>query len=183
MPEGYHQEAVQPDYVGLRNVGFSVPPATWPVPTGASPAQVKVRHITTTWVNKVELTWVEDLSASPVERTNHVVSDGLLAGLQQIYPFEQPFSVAEFLKAHPFLVNILLEAYPKMTAVFGEGVMATLRLVDEPDFPCESELFAVTQTDLPPDEALRRLNALDEEWWLEASPRARSRLNFTVEYL
>ena len=180
MLEGAQQTVVQPNYSGVISLE---PLEPWTPSTGESGAPAHITHITTSQLNELQLAWIEELSATAVEPVKYVVPDGVLAGLQQIYRFEQPLGVAEFLKAHPFLVNILLEAYPKVTAVFGEGVMATLRLLDEPDFPCESELFGVIQTDLPPEEALRRLNALDEEWWLEASPRARSRLNFTVEYV
>jgi hypothetical protein len=45
------------------------------------------------------------------------------------------------------------------------------------------ELFVYIQTPLPVTAAREKLEQLDEEWWLDALPRAGGRLNIALEYV
>ncbi len=90
--------------------------------------------------------------------------------------------MAEFLDAHPFLVPLLMEAHGKIEKHFGPFPDVVLEVVTDPEAENDRELFALVQTDLSPDEALHRLDRLDQEWWLEASLQARCLLNIDVEY-
>ncbi|HEY7032679.1 MAG TPA: hypothetical protein VH482_15155 [Thermomicrobiales bacterium] len=53
-------------------------------------------------------------------------------------------------------------------------------LVDRDDWR-HVVLFAVIRTALPEDDALRRLDRFDEEWWLKAGARASGQLTIDVE--
>lgn len=134
-------------------------------------------------LNAVETLWKADVRGSSIERANHVVEEALLTGLALIFEIEDDVSLSVYLRRYPFLINLLLEAFPKLEAYFGLGTAITLRLVEEPDASSEVELFAMVQTTLHPEDALRRLESFDQEWWLDASPRANCKLNFSVEYL
>lgn len=57
-----------------------------------------------------------------------------------------------------------------------------LEVVTEADAEDDRELFAFVQTDLPHQEALARLEQLDEDWWLDASDRAQGKLCMHVEF-
>lgn len=104
----------------------------------------------------------------------------LLAGL---YEFRGYTDVSAFLRANPFLTTLLLEACWKVKECFGRGVPVALEVFTDPEQGNGKELFALILTDLNPEEALRGLSRLDDEWWLEASPRARCLLNIDIEYL
>ncbi len=108
--------------------------------------------------------------------------EDLAVGLGLVYKMEDPVAVSLFLREHSFLVNVLLEAFPKLETYFGAGSSVILRVIEEPDAPSEAELFAMVQTTLPPVEALGRLKSFDKEWWLEVSPQADCKLNFSIEF-
>jgi hypothetical protein len=104
-------------------------------------------------------------------------------GLENIFQFEDRITIGNFMQAYPFVVDVLLEAYPKLVMLFGENSVIRLRLLEDSDGPFEPELFGVIRTSLEPPEALRRLEIFDSEWWLGQSDRAKYKLNFNVEYL
>jgi len=106
----------------------------------------------------------------------------VLQPFEQLYTFRRPSEVLEFLNAHPFLVPPLMEAHGKIAQYFGPFPDVVLEVVTDPEAENDRELFALVQTDLSPDEALHRLDRLDQEWWLEASLQARCLLNIDVEY-
>ena len=64
---------------------------------------------------------------------------------------------------------------------FPEQTRIQLQLLSDREDGNHVDLFTVIQTDLPEDEALRRLDRFDEEWWLEAAVKGRGRLTVDVE--
>lgn len=87
-----------------------------------------------------------------------------------------------FLGKHPFLVQVLEEAYPVIVRHFGEDATCKLRVIQDPDGGPD-ELHGVVLTRLASREALRRLDDLDDEWWLDQLPRARGRLVLSIEHI
>jgi hypothetical protein len=88
-----------------------------------------------------------------------------------------------FVEGHPQLAVLLEEARARIADCFGSEVRVALELVTDVDSANETELFALIPTDLPVDEASRRLSRLDEEWWLDAAPEAQGLLNIDVEHV
>lgn len=178
MPDTYYQRTFPTDQSSVLSLIFGPPPrgksrtASDPF---EGPSSVLSREMPSRWRT--------DRPSASLERTNFIVSDDIVYGLATIFRFENRRAVPTFIKAHPVVVNVLLEAFPKLTTLFGEDATIVLRLVEEPDDPGEPELFGVVQTTLAPDEALRRLYVFDSEWWLEQSLRTKSSLNFNIEYL
>jgi hypothetical protein len=85
---------------------------------------------------------------------------------------------------NPQLVPLLLEARQQVERVFGSDVPMVLEVVQNPEAAdASSELFAYIQTPLPVPEAREKLERLDEEWWLDALPRAEGRLSIALEYV
>jgi len=115
--------------------------------------------------------------------TQHIVDtakvptiEPALQSLGQLYTFRRPKEVSQFLDTHPFLVPLLVEAYDKIAQYFGLSPEVILEVVTDPEAENDRELFALIRTNLPPDEALVRLDRLDKGWWLEASHRSQGNL-------
>ena len=103
--------------------------------------------------------------------------------LEQAYGFRRRDEVISFLKTCPFLVPLLLEAYGKIAEYFGPYPDVVLEVVSDQEAANDRELFILVRTNLAPGEALNRLERFDQEWWLDASDRARCMLNIDVEYV
>jgi hypothetical protein len=100
----------------------------------------------------------------------------------KLFTFRNPQEVSEFLHAHPFLVPLLVEAHDRIAHYFEPSPEVVLEVITDPEAEDDHELFVFIRTALPPDEAIRKLDWFDQEWWLEASPRAKCLLNIDVEY-
>ena len=102
--------------------------------------------------------------------------------VRAVYDFADEDEVTARLEEHPFLVPLLLEARGRLSAHFGPEAPVRIDLAFDPTGEDRS-LFARVVTDLPPREALDRLNAFAEEWWLDAGSRSKAWefLHFDVE--
>jgi hypothetical protein len=103
--------------------------------------------------------------------------------VEQLYILRRRAEVIGFIKAYPFLVPLLLEAYGKIAKYFGPSPNVVLEVVSDPEAANHRELFILVRTSLTPSEALTRLERFDQEWWLNASEKARCMLNVDVEYV
>ncbi|HXF05947.1 MAG TPA: hypothetical protein VNM72_11105 [Blastocatellia bacterium] len=114
--------------------------------------------------------------------TQNITIEPALQSLSQLYTFRRSEEVAEFLQEHPFLVPLLREAHGKIAEYFGPSPDVVLEVVTDPEAENDRELFAFIRISLPPDEALSKLDRLDQEWWLDASDRAENQLCIDVEF-
>jgi len=87
------------------------------------------------------------------------------------------------LHTYPQLVEVLLEARLYLQKYFGPAPQVTLEVVSDPEVEGVEELFAYILTSLPVDEALARLDRLDEEWFLDQLDRVGGRFNFNLEFV
>jgi hypothetical protein len=108
--------------------------------------------------------------------------DLMLEPLSQFYTFRGAQEVSGFLHAHPFLAPLLLEAYNKIAKHYGPSPQVVLEVVTDPEATDDRELFVFIRTNLPPDEALSKLDQLDKEWWLDEADRAKGKLCIHVEF-
>jgi len=102
--------------------------------------------------------------------------------LEDIYSPQKSADVRNFLYAHPKLVEVLLEAGVYLEQYFGPDPHVTLQVVRDPGVEGMAELFAYILTSLPVDEALARLDRLDEEWFLDQLERVDGQFNFNLEF-
>lgn len=100
--------------------------------------------------------------------------------LEEVYPFRNTEAVRRFLGAHPHLIEIILEAYPYLVKHFGPNPQVMLEVVRDPEAERPEQLFAYILTSLDADEALDRLDRLDEEWFLDQSDRVGDFFNFNL---
>lgn len=103
--------------------------------------------------------------------------------LAKDYQFKDYAAVWAFLNSHTELLLLLREAHHKIKTVFGYDTEIALEVFTDPESDDGQKLFALIFTALPVDEALAQLERLDQEWWLDATPRAKGLLNFDVEYI
>jgi len=103
--------------------------------------------------------------------------------IEQLYILRRRAEVIGFIKAYPFLAPLLLEAYGKIAEYFGPRTDVVLEVVSDPEAANHRELFILVRTGLTPSEALTLLERFDQEWWLDASEKARCMLNVDVEYV
>jgi hypothetical protein len=102
--------------------------------------------------------------------------------LEQRCLFRRRDEVIRFLKVYPFLVPLLLEACDKIAEYFAAFSGVVLEVITDPEAENDRELFAFIRTSLPPVEAFDGLDRLDEEWWLDASDKAKGKLCIHVEF-
>lgn len=126
----------------------------------------------------------------PVNVVGHAAGPALapdptepLTRLAQHYTFRRPAEVTAFLHEHPNLSAVLFEALAVIPRYFGDDAPLFLEVFTDPEAePATRELFVIVQTTVEPDEALARLDRLDEEWWLDASPDGSGILVISIEF-
>jgi hypothetical protein len=105
-----------------------------------------------------------------------------LRQIESWYTVKEPRAVRKFIQKHPLLVDLLIEAYTPLTDFFGPDPQVSLSVVSDPEEAGLDELVGSIQTPLSPDEALERLDAFDEYWFLDQLNRTNGRLNFNLDF-
>lgn len=104
-----------------------------------------------------------------------------IKALEHIYKFRNCDAVRTFLMDEPSASVLLSEAYGRIRKYFPDSEIF-MEVVTDPDSPGEKELVVSIATDLSPKEAIKRLDAFDEDWWLDASDRSTASICIKVEY-
>lgn len=95
------------------------------------------------------------------------------------YKFDS--SVEAFLQEFPFLKQVLEEGYPQMMSLFGAETEIVLKVVIDSEIPDWRTLFAYIWTELDVDEALNRLDQLDDNWYIKLPYSVRSIFSMNVK--
>lgn len=119
---------------------------------------------------------LEDLLAPEVDESQK------LAQLRNLYSLRDESTVETFLQEHTYLIGLLLEAYWYIEAYFGSFPRVFLEVVIDPEATDDCQLVAYISTTLPPDEALDKLQQLDEDWWLDAMDSSKGKLCIDLEF-
>lgn len=109
----------------------------------------------------------------------------LEAGIGEIearYSLRDAPTVRQYLRDYPEVIEVLIEARPHLEEHFGTEVRVSLEVINDPEAAEIKELFAYIATDLSADEAVMRLDAFDEGWFLHYVDRVAGRLNFNLEF-
>jgi hypothetical protein len=91
--------------------------------------------------------------------------------------------VSEFLETYPFLVPLLTEVFIKIQHYFEPYPQVFLDVIKEPEFPNDVRLAVFIRTNLSPEDALKKLDRLDQDWWLEAMIEAHGKLYIHLEFI
>jgi len=109
--------------------------------------------------------------------------------LDFVPPLEEAFTggeredVRRFLACDPDLQFLLGDAREALCESFGSGCERALSVVSDPDADGREQLVLSIRTELPASEAMARLDAFDNHWWLSAVPRARGRLVILLDWI
>jgi len=106
-----------------------------------------------------------------------------LQKLEQHYIFRNQSEVMSFVVNNSSLLQPLHEAYDQIKNYFGESVHAVLEVVTDPEFIEDQELVIFIRTDLLPDEALKKLEQIDDAWLLNIPADVRKKLCINVEFI
>ena len=107
----------------------------------------------------------------------------LSAWINHHFTLRQPSGIFRFIEEHSFLAPLQMETYDAVSRHFGAFPKIALDLVSDPEVPDRSELVAFIQTELSPDDALKRLDQLEEDWWLDALARSRQKFSINLEFV
>lgn len=119
------------------------------------------------------------------ERTSSFLIEQItkIKRIKRIYNIRHEVETIRFLRKHPALIDLLLEAPAQIERYFGSSSLLTLELATDPEDPDSTELFVNVSVPLPVDDAIVRLDRFDEGWFLEQLERTGGRLNFNLEFI
>jgi hypothetical protein len=92
-------------------------------------------------------------------------------------------AVSEFLSSNQGLRGLLVESSKRIRNLFGQNSQIELRIIFESDNKDEDRIFGYIYTDLQVDEAIKKLDELDDSWLLGAIQQADGKLNFNLRFL
>ena len=95
------------------------------------------------------------------------MTEAVVEVVSDLYGFRDRHKVCAYLERHGEILPVLVAAYSHIQAQFGRGTPVILSVVSEPANRQSAELFALTSTSLPVEQALAAMGRLDEEWWLD----------------
>lgn len=111
-----------------------------------------------------------------------IIETSRLRQLGEFYFFRNVVAVQRFLRAHPQLTRVLLEARTYLQKHFPDP-QVVLEVVPDPEAEGWNQLFAYILTRLPVDEAQAQLDKLDEEWFLDQPEQVDNLFNFSLEFI
>lgn len=94
------------------------------------------------------------------------------------------FEIRKFLLTQPHIIQYLWKAIEKIFEYFEKNQKTALELVFDPEIEKdEGELFFNIITNLEPEEALSRLDEIDEKWFLLDVIQKVSNFNLNLEFI
>ena len=104
-----------------------------------------------------------------------------LRAAAEVYILRRPNDVYDFLKKEPSAIALVSEAYERTREYFPRDEIF-MEILTDPGSPIEKELLISISTALPPIDAIRKLDAFDDGWWLGASSGSPADICIKVEY-
>ncbi len=101
--------------------------------------------------------------------------------IEELYVFRNLDEVRSFLGKFPAVVPILADAYVKIGNYFPSSQLF-LEVFKAPELDDDEHLFILIATNFTPDEALKKLSELDDDWWLGAMYSVEGRVSINVEF-
>jgi hypothetical protein len=120
-----------------------------------------------------------DLLSRMTTRSQTDRFDQMLVQIHQLYTLHNRPDVFAFLRQHPFLIEVVVEASAMLVNVFGRQTPLSMEVMCEPEGD-DSELFAFAHVELSAEEALAALRAFDEQFFLEQQAKVAGLFNVDV---
>jgi hypothetical protein len=101
--------------------------------------------------------------------------------LNNKYTLKTAADVYDFIGNNPYLLPLLMEAYHRIRNYFPSEILF-LEVVTDPDEIGDKQLVIYICTDLSPQDAIDKLDQLDDNWWLNAFDASDLKLLIQVVY-
>lgn len=102
--------------------------------------------------------------------------------IRQSYSVKDAAATAAFVLDHIYLLDLLLEAYPRLVSLYEPGCTIRLKRAADPDVAERVYVLVTVTTSLPVSEALGQMDRFADEWWLDRIARAGRDLVFVVDF-
>lgn len=112
-----------------------------------------------------------------------MAADVLLRWIEDLYIVPDRRAVREFLRTHPDLAGMLIDAHEPLVDAFGPFPQMSLSVIRDPEIEGKIELLGSILTPLGAAEALARLEQFDDRWFLRQLKQASGLLNFDLEFV
>jgi hypothetical protein len=123
-------------------------------------------------------TWGTDMGTSSITADFTQKIDQIEA----LYTTNDTLHIRTFIRDHPVLADLLIEAYDQLAQIFGPVPQIMLSIDGDPSRE-NSELFGSILTPLDVSEGLNGLDKFDQSWFLDQIGRTEGKLNFNVTFL
>jgi hypothetical protein len=103
--------------------------------------------------------------------------------IQDVYALKDRDQVLAFLDTYPFLIQVLVDIYFQAPRYFSQSQL-TMKVVSDPEEEDSQESHMVVRivTHLPPEEAVSKLRAFQNGWWIGSLDRAQDKLSIGLEF-
>lgn len=113
--------------------------------------------------------------------TRSVVNPSIdIATIERLYTFEYEAAVRGFLDAHEYLLPLIFEATGEIQKDFPDSLLF-LDLDIDPDGTYDQLVISI-ETTLSAEQALARLNRIQQRWWLDALDHTKGHLGISLTY-
>lgn len=99
--------------------------------------------------------------------------------LERMFVLADRNAVRAFLAHRPFLVPLLFDSHSEIAKIF-PGAPLRLAVVVDPEDENDRHLTLSIVASFQPDVAIKKLQVLDDSWWLDAIDRARCALSISI---
>jgi hypothetical protein len=107
--------------------------------------------------------------------------DAKISQIKEIYHFRNPSEIDDYIYSNrSLLIDFLLTEAPLKIREFFPKAKLELELFTNPEATEYKELFICIKNDLGPKEAIKQLNKLDMEWWLDICNKYNGKLCITL---
>ena len=91
--------------------------------------------------------------------------------------------IEDFVHQRPLIAKVLADAIDELPKYFGPQLDVELECVTDPEYEEDGQLFAYIRTSLPAEDALKRLDQLDEDWFLAKISQLDGAFNFNLQFV
>ncbi|NQX61115.1 hypothetical protein [Paenibacillus qinlingensis] len=123
---------------------------------------------------------VFDLTASTFEDS----PVQLIKSLDEMAHFRDYNAVINFLKEHYYLVEIIYAAMDRVHHFFpSESTFCEVDIISDEELESNKKLFLYIKSTLEPEEAMEKLDAFDDAWWIDIVPETNCKMIIDLEFL
>ena len=106
----------------------------------------------------------------------------LINHIKRTYSITTQTQFTSFTDRFPFLLELLVDASDQLLRIFPNETIYRLEIEHDLEDENIEELVCLICTDLAPDEALKKLDAFDEAWFLDNLENTAGKLIFTLSF-